>query len=143
MNRRSLFKNLFALGVVTVLPLPVNALPSATAVPDEWDDFVARVRARVIEVVRREQRGIKKMWIEPARVDGARYTRLVHIELEPGPSLLDKLHFQFDEVSGSRWGGTDAQAHVHHDQRGSSGDCHIARPVQHEDRVPCWHTLAA
>jgi hypothetical protein len=98
MFTRRRFITLFAAGLAaTTLPV--------VAAPDEWDAFIARVRARVIEVVRREQRGIKKMWIEPARADGARYTRRVHIELEPGPSLLDKLHFQFDEVSGSRWDG--------------------------------------
>jgi len=83
--------------------LAATTLPAAVVtVPNEWDEFIARVHARVIGVVRREGRGVKKMWIEPPRADGARYTRRVHIELEPGPSLLDRIYFVFDEVSGSR-----------------------------------------
>ena len=53
-------------------------------------------------VVRREGRGLHRLYIDPPRADGGRYVRTVHIFLDPGPSLLDKLHFQFDEVSGSR-----------------------------------------
>ena len=98
MNRRSLFKNLFALGVVTVLPLPVNALPSATAVPDEWDDFVARVRARTRDLVRQEQRGVKELWIAPPRLSAnGTFTRRVHLRLDAGSSLLDNNFFQWDE----------------------------------------------
>jgi hypothetical protein len=100
--KRRQFITLFAAGLVaTTLPVAV------AAAPNEWDDFVARVHARVTEIVRREGRGVKKMWIEPPRAGGVRYTRRVHIELEPGPSLLDRLHFEFVEVSGSRlmWDG--------------------------------------
>jgi hypothetical protein len=103
MFTRRQFITLFAAG------LAATTLPAAVvAAPTDWDEFIARVRARTMEVVRREGRGLRRMWIEPPRADGARYTRRVHIELEAGPSLLDKLHFQFDEVSGSRltWGGT-------------------------------------
>ena len=101
-SRRSLFKNLFALGVVAALPLAVNALPAATAVPDEYGEFLERLHTKVAAIVQREGRGLRKIWIEPPRASGAFYTRRVHIELDAGPSLLDKLHFQFDEVSGSR-----------------------------------------
>ena len=97
MFTRRQFITLFAAG------LAATKLPAAVvAAPTEWDEFIARVRARTMEVVRREGRGLRRMWIEPPRADGARYTRRVHIELEPGPSLLDRLHFEFDEVSGSR-----------------------------------------
>jgi len=102
MFTRRQFLTLFATG------LAATRLPAVVAAaPNEWDEFIARVRARTMEVVRREGRGLRRMWIEPPRADGARYTRRVHIELEAGPSLLNKLHFQFDEVSGSRltWGG--------------------------------------
>jgi hypothetical protein len=100
--KRRQFITLLAAGLAaTMLPAVV------AAAPNEWDDFVVRVYARVTEVVRREGRGLRRMWIEPPRADGARYTRRVHIELEAGPSLLDRLHFDFEEVSGSRlmWDG--------------------------------------
>jgi hypothetical protein len=97
MFTRRQFITLFAAG------LAATKLPAAVvAAPTEWDEFIARVHVRTMEIVRREGRGLRRMWIEPPRADGVRYTRRVHIELEPGPSLLDKLHFQFDEVSGSR-----------------------------------------
>jgi len=100
MFTRRQFITLFAVG------LAATALPVVPA-PDEWDEFIARVRARTMEVVRREGRGLRRIWIEPPRADGVRYTRRVHIELEPGPSLLDRLHVEFVEVSGSRlmWNG--------------------------------------
>jgi hypothetical protein len=74
---------------------------------DEYDDFLERVRHKVAEIVRREGRGLRKMCIYPPRADGAWHVRTVHIFLEPGPSLLDRLHFEFVEVSGSRlmWDG--------------------------------------
>jgi hypothetical protein len=102
MNRRN-----FLLGAV-VLPLAASLPLSLLSAPqDEYDDFLERVRHKVAALVRREGRGLHRLYIDPPRADGARYVRTVHIFLEPGPSLLDKLHFQFDEVSGSRltWGG--------------------------------------
>ena len=100
MNRRS-----FLLGVV-VLPLAASLPPSLLSAPrDEYDDFLERVRNKVTAIVLREGRGLRKMYIDPPRADGAWYVRTVHIFLEPGPSLLDKLHLQFEEVSGSRWDG--------------------------------------
>ena len=99
MKRRQ-FITLFAVGLAaTALPAPLV---------DDYGQFLERVRDKVVAIVLAEGRGLRRMWIEPPRADGARYTRSVHIELEAGPSLLDKLHFQFDEVSGSRlkWGGT-------------------------------------
>ena len=98
MKRRQ-FITLFAVGLAaTTLPAPLV---------DEYGQFLERVRDKVVAIVRGEGRGLRRMWIEPPRADGARDTRRVHIELEAGPSLLDKLHFQFDEVSGSRltWEG--------------------------------------
>ncbi len=102
MNRRN-----FIFGAV-VLPLAASLPPSLLSAPrDEYDDFLERVRHKVTAIVRREGRGLHKMYIDPPRADGRRYVRTVHIFLDPGPSLLDKLHFQFDEVSGSRlaWEG--------------------------------------
>jgi hypothetical protein len=102
MNRRN-----FLLGAV-VLPLAVSLPPSLLSAPrDEYEDFLERVRHKVAAIVRREGRGLHRLYIDPPRADGAWYVRTVHMFLEPGPSLLDKLHFQFDEVSGSRltWGG--------------------------------------
>ena len=99
---RRQFITLFAAG------LAARTLPAVVVdAQNEWDEFIARVRTRTMEVVRREGRGLRRMWIEPPRADGARCTRRVHIELEAGPSLLDKLHFEFDEVSGTRlmWDG--------------------------------------
>ena len=100
MNRRR-----FIFGAV-VLPLAASLPPSLLSAPrDEYDDFLDRVRHKVAAIVRREGRSLRKMCIYPPRPDGARYLRTVHIFLEPGPSLLDRLHFEFDEVSGSRWDG--------------------------------------
>lgn len=97
------FIQLVASAVAGAVAVKLPALPlPAPAAPDEWADFLERVRARVMEIVQREQRGLRRMWIEPPRADGVRYTRRVHIELEAGRSLLDRLHFDFIEVSGSR-----------------------------------------
>lgn len=102
MNRR----NFLALGVISVLPFPCKLLGEPTKPStDEYATFLERVRYKVVTIVRREGRGLRKMYIDPPRADGAWYVRTVHVFLEPGPSLMDKLHFQFDEVSGSRWDG--------------------------------------
>ncbi|HKM67173.1 MAG TPA: hypothetical protein VJX70_08410, partial [Candidatus Acidoferrum sp.] len=75
---------------------------------DEYADFLERVKVRVDEIIRCEERGLSNskyrppLWIDPPRADGARYVRKVHVMLEPGGSLLDKLHFEFEEVSGTR-----------------------------------------
>lgn len=106
-TRRSLLKNFFSLGVVAALPLSITALPAAQPV-DEWQDFLNRLEARVKEIVRREGRSLSTsklhlpLWIEPPRAAGNVYVRRVHVMLQPGPSLLDKLHHSFEEVSGSR-----------------------------------------
>ena len=55
---------------------------------------------RIRDIVRREGRCPREIWIDPPRADGWRYVRKVHLMLEPG--LLDKLHFEFEEPSGSR-----------------------------------------
>lgn len=110
MNRRRLFRNLFALGVVAALPLAVNVLPAApAAAPDDWDDFIARVRSRVAQIVRREGRGLHRMCIDPPRIslDATFYTRRVRIHLEAGGSLLQKVYFEWDEPYCSRWNGDD------------------------------------
>ena len=99
MDRRSLLKNLCALGAVAALPL---AASTAKPPVDEYGLFLERVRQRIIEIVRREGRGPRKIWIDPPRADGSRYVRKIHLVLEPGGSLLDRLHFEFEEPSGSR-----------------------------------------
>jgi hypothetical protein len=109
LNRRELFKSALALGAVVALPLALK-LPAPTAKPpvDEYGEFLRRVEQRVTAIVVREGRGLRHkkgelpLWIDPPRADGARYVRKVHLMLEPGPSLLDKLHFEFEEISGSR-----------------------------------------
>lgn len=87
--------------------LPLATAPFAAALPavtaqDEYDEFTHRVWERVTEIVRREGRDVHRMWIDPPRAEGIVYVRTVHIMLEAGGSLLDKLHFEFEEVSGSR-----------------------------------------
>lgn len=106
-NRRRLLKNIFVLGVVAPLPLTISALPIAAGEPTEWDLFLARVQGEVEGLVRREGRGLKELWIEPPRVEGSHFVRKVHIFLNPGPSLLDRLHFEVTLFSGSRWNGDD------------------------------------
>ena len=105
MNRRA-----FVFGLAA-LPLAAS-LGSMPAQPvDEYALFLERVRLKVVEIVRREGRGIRHagsrpgMWIDPPRAVGNVYVRKVHLQLEIGGSLLDKNYFEFDVVSGSRWGG--------------------------------------
>jgi hypothetical protein len=70
----------------------------ATAPVDEWDDFVERVRARTMAIVRREGRGPHRVVIDPPHVvDGTQYRR-VRLTLDAGGSLLDKIFYQWDEV---------------------------------------------
>ena len=112
MNRRELFKSALALGAVVALPLALK-LPAPTAKPpvDEYGEFLRRVEQRVTAIVAREGRGLTRskrtlpLWIDPPRAVGNVYVRKVHLMLEPGPSLLDKLYFEFEVVSGSRWSG--------------------------------------
>jgi len=104
LNRRQLFQGVFALGAIGLVPKP-------PAPPDEYGEFLRRVEQRVAEIVAREGRGLTRskrtlpLWIDPPRAVGNVYVRKVHLMLEPGPSLLDKLHFEFEVVSGSRWSG--------------------------------------
>ncbi len=109
LNRRQLIKSAFAFGAAAAL-LPLAAsLPAVAAEPrDDYTIFLEKVSSRVMEIVRREGRGLTRskhtlpLWIDPPRACGSEYVRKVHLMLEPGPSLLDKLHFEFDVVSGSR-----------------------------------------
>jgi hypothetical protein len=88
-----------------ILPLAFKLQPMPTAPTDEYTLFLERVRSRVIEVVRREQRGLHRLEIDPPRANGGLYVRRVKLTLAAGPSLLDSTFFQWDEVSGSRWSG--------------------------------------
>jgi len=104
MNRRN-FLTMLGLGAAAAV-LPLTAKPAQT---DEYDDFLARVQTRVQEIVRREGRGLHTtskhtlpMWIDPPEARGNVFVRKVHVMLKPGGSLLQKLHFEFEEVSGSR-----------------------------------------
>ena len=72
------------------------AFPLAASLPvprDEYGEFLSRVGQRIRDIVRREGRAPREIWIDPPRADGS---RTVHLRLEPGGSLLDKLHFEFD-----------------------------------------------
>ena len=82
MDRRHFVFGLAALPVVASLPSPV----------DEYELFLDRVGQRVRDIVRREGRAPREIWIDPPRGG----SRTVHLRLEPGGSLLDRLHFEFD-----------------------------------------------
>jgi hypothetical protein len=64
---------------------------------DEYLIFLANVRSKVIEVVRREGRGFKSMEIAPPQVVDGLIIRRVSLGLNAGPTLLDKLYFTWDE----------------------------------------------
>ena len=99
-SRRHFVAGLVAGALATTLPLPAQPVQE----PDEWDDFIARVRARVIEITQRENRAPRSMFIEAPRVseDGTHYTRRVNLQIDAGGSLLDKINFQWNEYYMSR-----------------------------------------
>jgi len=94
-NRRN-FLSIAGMGAVAL------ALPAILAPRDPWLDFLERVHVKVVEIMRREHRGLASerfcspLWMDKP-VNGF---RRVHIRLAPGGSLLQKLHFEFDEWSG-------------------------------------------
>ncbi len=86
MNRRQFIR------LVGVATAGASMLP-IVGERDEYQKFLDSVRSHVIEIVRREGRGIHRMWIDPVN-EG---TRKVNLRLVAGSSLLDKLYFTWDE----------------------------------------------
>ena len=94
--RRREFLRVGAAGLLATT-LPAASLPAAQ--PDEWADFLARVRSHTISIVRREGRGPHRVAIDPPHVsaDGTQYRR-VRLTLDAGGNLLDRIFYQWDEV---------------------------------------------
>jgi hypothetical protein len=101
MRRRYFFRALF--GAAAVAGLPVVHDP-ADLYTDPYQDFLNRVRTRLLSLTREHGRPITKMWIDPPRVSdcGRHYIRTTHVRLEIGGTLLDTNYLEFDEVSGTR-----------------------------------------
>jgi len=106
MNRRSFIKCFVSGTDVAVAALAsVVALPVGSALRDEHDEdpygekFMSRVNLAVARILRREQRGIRKLEIRVMhRGDDGRLYRRVTLQLNPGPSLLNKICFCWDEL---------------------------------------------
>jgi hypothetical protein len=106
MERRKFLSTLAFAASATMLPLP--ALPQQ----DDYSIFLEKVRTKMVEIIQREGRELHRIEIAPPKAAGRYYTRLVVVVLRPGPSLLDRQHFQWEEISGSRltaWGGEPFQ----------------------------------
>jgi len=94
LNRRAFIKSSCVAGALAVGVVSVSVLAAA---PDEYGEFLQRVAARIRTITEREQRGVRRMWIDPPRVVDGRTCRTVHLQTNAGPSLLDKLFFIWDE----------------------------------------------
>jgi hypothetical protein len=83
-------------GVITVLDRWLPDDRERALVVDFYAEFIARVRAIIVDAVQREGRGLKKFSIGPEHLVDGVTVRTVRIQLNPGPSLLDKLSFFYD-----------------------------------------------
>lgn len=99
MRRRYFFRTLFSAAAVAMVSVVHDYTDLYT---DPYDAFLARVRQRVVQIVREEGRGISRLWIDPPRVEGGRCERRVNLRLEAGGSLLNRVTYQWDEISDSK-----------------------------------------
>jgi hypothetical protein len=97
--RRREFLRLGAAGLLATTLPAVPILPAAQPDEIEWDNFLGRIRSRMMEIVCREGRGPHRVVIDPPHVsaDGTQYRR-VCLTLDAGGSLLDRIFYQWDEV---------------------------------------------
>jgi hypothetical protein len=100
MKRRQFFKLVGGVAAVGVAGALVH--DPTDVYTDPYDAFLARVRTQLISLTREHGREVHLMRIDPPqlRKDG-RYTRTVRVHLVAGGSLLDRVSFQWDEISES------------------------------------------
>jgi hypothetical protein len=100
MRRREFLRVASAAGLAATLPWkPVSAyLPATQPDESEWDNFLGRIRLRMMEIVRREGRGPHRVVIDPPHVSAGTHYRRVRLTLDAGGSPLDRISYQWDEV---------------------------------------------